>query len=152
MKHINHLLKKYSKPYTPGEQTTTHYNTQIKQQQRLKDKENTAQQLFQETPFHLTQHEKQQVIHVIHTYTNFKKLHRKASNETIILAFIFYIKMSNKQIKLDRYTITTKYQLTHTTFELIICRLVKNHFQNTYITPTTNTTLQHSILEKGELK
>jgi len=150
MKNIKPLLKKYSKPYVPGEQRTTQYNNKIQQEQRTKNKEHIADMLFLEVPFHLTTDEKQQVKHLIQTYPNFRNLHGNASNETIILAFIFYIKMSNKQIKLDRYTITQKYDLTHTTFELIICRLVKHHFLNSYILPKENKTYDPQLQQKGD--
>ena len=152
MKNINTLLKRYSKPYVKGEIRSAEYNKKIKQKQRQKDKENIAETLFQEVPFHLTQGEKEQVLYMIRIYPNFRDLHGKASNETIILAFIFYIKMSNKQIKLERYTITEKYELTHSTFELILCRLIKNHFQTRYLLPEEPTDKKHDILKKGEVK
>ena len=149
MKNITPLLKKYSKPYVKGEQRSTEYNKKIKQQQRQKNKKQIAETLFNEVPFHLTTGEKDQVLHLIQMYPNFRKLHGNASNETIILSFIFYVKMSNKQINIDRYTITTKYDLTHTTFELIVCRLVKHYFLSSYILPREPKDKQHNILDKG---
>jgi hypothetical protein len=86
-------------------------------------------------------------------YPNFKKLHKRASNETIILAFIFYTKIpENTNIKLNNYTITHKYKLTHNTFEIIICRLTLNYLQQVYIIPHEPKETNHNILEKGEIK
>ena len=152
MNNIEHLLRKYSKSYVPGEKRNREYERKIKQKQALTHKENIAENLFNEVPFHLTTHEKEHVLFLIGLYPNLKKLHQNAKTETIILAFIFYVKMSNKQIKIDRYTITEKYQLTHTTFELILCRLVKNHFITQYIVPNEPTDKQHDIIKKGEVK
>ena len=152
MTDINHLLKKYSKNYVRGEKRSTEYERIIKQKQAIKDKKNIAETLFNEVPFHLSNHEKEHVIFLIESYPNLKKLHQNAKTETIILAFIFYVKMSNKQIRLERYTITEKYQLTHTTFELIVCRLVKYHFLSSYILPKQPETKQHDIIKKGDVK
>ena len=152
MNNTEQLLKKYSKPYVPGEKRSTEYEKMIKRQQRQEHKKQIAEDLFQEVPFHLTNDEKEQVLHLITMYNNFRDLHGKASNETIILAFIFYVKMNNKQIKIDRYTITEKYQLTHTTFEIIVCRLVKNYLKHIYIIPKQSETKQHDIITKGDVK
>ena len=152
MKHTEHLLQKYSKPYVPGEIRSPEYEKKIKRKQRQENKKQIAEDLFQEVPFHLTTDEKEQVQHLIEIYPNFRDLHGKASNETIILAFIFYVKMNSKQIKIDRYTITTKYRLTHTTFEIIICRLVKNYLKHIYILPRQTETKKHDIISNGDLK
>lgn len=147
---IEHLLKRYSKSYVPGEKRSQEYERMVKQKKSINHKENLAKGLFNEVPFHLTDHEKDHVIYLIKSYPNLKKLHQNAKTETIILAFIFYVKMSNKQIKLERYTIADKYELTHSTFELILCRLIKNHFQTQYLIPNEPKTKKHDILEKGD--
>ena len=152
MNNTEQLLKKYSKPYVPGEKRSPEYEKRIKQKQAMEDKKQIADHLFNEVPFHLTNSEKDQVKHLITMYPNFKKLHQNASNETIILALIFYVKMSHKQIKIDRYTITEKYQLTHTTFELIVCRLAKHYLEHIYIIPRQPENKQHDIITKGDVK
>lgn len=150
---INYLLKKYDTDYTNGETRSTEYEKQIKQKQSIKEKLDTAETIFNETPFHLTNQDKEQVRHLIRMYPNFKKLHKRASNETIILAFIFYTKIpNNTDIKLNNYAITQKYQLTHNTFELIICRLALNYLQQVYIIPYPTRETNHEILTKGEIK
>ena len=101
MKHTEHLLQKYSKPYVPGEIRSPEYEKKIKRKQRQENKKQIAEDLFQEVPFHLTTDEKEQVQHLIEIYPNFRDLHGKASNETIILAFIFYVK-NEQQTNKDR--------------------------------------------------
>lgn len=144
------LLKKYNNDYVSGEQRSDEYNRKMKQKQSIYEKIETAKKLFQEVPFHLTQDDKDQVIHLIKTYPNFRKLHGNASNETIILAFIFYVKIPyDTNINLDKYAITKDYQLIHTTFEIIICRLALEYLKNVYILPRKPKNKNHEILMKG---
>jgi hypothetical protein len=152
MENIQDKLNRYQ-TYVPGETRTSEYEKQIKQKQSIKDKLEIAETLFTETPFHLTLQDKEQVRHLIRMYPNFKDLHKRASNETIILAFIYYTKIpNNTDIKLNNYTITRKYNLTHNTFELIICRLTLNYLKEVYIIPTTPNDIDHNLLYKGEIK
>lgn len=152
MENIQDKLNRYQ-TYVPGETRTSEYEKQIKQKQSIKDKLEIAETLFTETPFHLTPQDKEQVRHLIRMYPNFKDLHKRASNETIILAFIYYTKIpNNTDIKLNNYSITRKYNLTHNTFELIICRLALNYLKEVYIIPTTPNDIDHNLLYKGEIK
>ena len=153
MEDIETKLKKYSNTYVPGEKRSPEYEKEIKQKQVIRKRHKIAENLFNEVPFHLNTNEKTQVHHLIGMYQNFKKLHKRASNETIILAFIFYTKIpENTNIKLNNYTITHKYKLTHNTFEIIICRLTLNYLQQVYIIPHEPKETNHNILEKGEIK
>ena len=148
---INYLLRKYNNDYTNGEQRSDEYNKKMKQKQRLYKKLQLAEELFLETPFHLTNDDKEQVKHLIRMYPNFRKLHGKASNEQIILAFIFYTKIPlDSNIKLDKYEITSKYNLSHNTFEIIICRLTLEYLKEVYIIPTIPKDKNHEILMKGK--
>ena len=72
----------------------------------------------------------------------------------IILALIFYTKIGlDGNIRLDKYSITRKYELKHSTFELIICRLCFHYFQNTEIVPVdSESKYDNYILYKGEKK
>ena len=149
-RNINHLLQLYKKPFVKGEKRTKEYEKMIKQEQSLHNKKEIAKDLFNEIPFHLTNDEKEQVYHLIRMYPNFRKLHGNASNETIILAFIFYIKIPyNSNIKLSKYNITRKYKLTHDTFEIIICRLALEYLKHVYIIPTMPKDKNHEIISKG---
>lgn len=153
MKDIEHKLEKYSNPYVNGEQRSKEYETHLKQKQAIRKKHQIAENLFNEVPFHLTTDEKNHVHHLINMYPNFKDLHGRASNETIILALIFYTKIpNNTNIKLHNYEIITKYKLKHTTFEIIICRLVLNYLKEVYIIPYEPKQTDHNILEKGKIK
>ena len=153
MNNTEQLLRKYSKPYVPGEKRSPEYEKKIKRQQRQEHKKQIAEDLFQEVPFYLTTDEKEQILHLIEMYPNFRDLHGKASNETIILAFIFYIKIPyDTDIKINNYNITQKYKLTHNTFELIICRLTLNYLKEVYIIPTEPKEKTHEIISKGEIK
>ena len=152
MENIQDKLNRYQ-TYVPGETRTSEYEKQIKQKQSIKDKLEIAETLFHETPFHLTDNDKEQVRHLIRMYPNFKDLHKTASNETIILAFIFYIKINqNTSIRIQKYTITRKYNLTHNTFEIILCKLILNYLREVYIIPTEPSDIDHNILYKGEIK
>lgn len=150
-RNINYLLRKYNNDYTNGEQRSDEYNKKMKQKQRLYEKLQLAEELFLETPFHLTNDDKEQVKHLIRMYPNFRKLHGKASNEQIILTFIFYTKIPlDSNIKLDKYEITSKYNLSHNTFEIIICRLTLEYLKEVYIIPTIPKDKNHEILMKGK--
>ena len=150
-RNINYLLRKYNNDYTNGEQRSDEYNKKMKQKQRLYEKLQLAEDLFLETPFHLTNDDKEQVKHLIRMYPNFRKLHGKASNEQIILSFIFYTKIPlDSNIKLDKYEITNKYNLSHNTFEIIICRLTLEYLKEVYIIPTVPKDKNHEILLKGK--
>ena len=153
MTDINQLIDKYSDVYVKGEKRTSEYENQIKEKQRIKGRHEIAEDLFNEVPFELNIWEKEHVHHLIDMYPNFRDLHGNASNETIILAFIFYTKIpANTDIKLYNYQISGKYNLTHTTFELIICRLALNYLKEVYIIPRQPKKTDHEIVSKGKIK
>jgi hypothetical protein len=150
---IETKLKKYQKPYVKGEKRSPEYDKQQKRKEALKNKHQIADILIQEVPFNINPYEKEHIHHLIDMYPNFKDLHKRASNETIILSFIFYTKISNNtDIKINNYYITSKYNLTHNTFEIILCRLTLNYLREVYIIPTTPKETDHNILLKGEIK
>ena len=151
--NIESKLKKYNKPYVKGEKRSTEYNKKMKRKEAINNRHRIADTLINEVPFHITPYEKEHVHHLIDMYPNFKDLHKRASNETIILAFIFYTKIStDADIKINNYYITSKYNLTHTTFELILCRLTLNYLREVYIIPRPPTETDHNILLKGEIR
>lgn len=152
-KSINEIIDKYSNTYVSGEKRSREYNRQLKQKEAVNKRHLIADKLFNEVPFNLNPLEKDMVHHLIRTYPNFKELHGKASNETIILAFIFYVKIPyNTNIRLNKYYVTSKYNLTHNTFEIIICRLALNYLKEVYIIPTEPRDIDHNILYKGEIR
>lgn len=155
---IEDKLKLYSNTYVKGECRSKEYEAQIKQEKALNTKLDLADMIFNELNFQFNRTQKDQVKELILTHKNFNKLHRKASNETIILSFIYYIKMNDNPIRLDKqkriiYKITKLNLNTfRNIFELIICRLQYYHMQNTRIMPRQPTNIDHNLLYKGKLR
>ena len=132
MTNYDKLLKKYEK-YVPGEKRSQEYDHQVRLEARLKNRMLIVDELALEAKYlRLTNSQKQTVKYLVKVFNNdFKSLHRRASDETIILAFIFYMKkLDTPKIQLKNYRITKKYNLTDTIFELILCR-VTNYFMLT---------------------
>lgn len=143
------LIDKYNAPYVEGEKRSTEYERNIKREQRLKERLILLDLILNDAKTLLvTNAQKQQVQFLIKKHSNhFKELHGTASAETIILAFIFYVKMMEDiSVKIDRYTVSSKYNLTHNTFETIICRLAKQYIKDSIIHPTLTTDYDHEIL------
>lgn len=120
------LLRKYEKNYVPGEQRSLTYNNKLRQESLLKHRMLIVDQLTLEAKYLLlTKAQKEDVKYLVKLFNNnFKTLHRRVSDETIILAFIFFIKkLDDPKIQLKNYRISKKYNLTDTIFELILCRI-----------------------------
>ena len=146
------LIKKYEKPYVPGEQVSKEYHKQINRKQAIKRRISKAESLFQEVTFHLNSLEKEMVIHLIKQYPNIRALHGKAKEETIILALIFYVKKQNdSSIRITNRKITRKYKLTHNVFETILCNLTKNYLKELYLLPIEPKNYNHNIAYKGKI-
>lgn len=150
------LLDKYDKPYVPGEVRSPEYEKNLKRKQRLKSRLIKLDIILNEVkPLLLTESQKEHIAYLIRKHSNnFKKLHGNASEETIILAFIFYIKKTeDAAIKIDRYTVTKKYKLSHNAFETIICRLTKHCMEHESVKPVLTTKYDHEILldSKGKM-
>ena len=130
MNNIETLLKKYDQEYVPGEQRSKEYEYQLRVQSKLKHRMLLVDELTLEAKYLLlSRSQKERVKYLVKTFnTDFKHLHRRASDECIILAFIFYMKkLESPKIQLKNYRITKKYNLTDNIFELILCR-VTNYF------------------------
>ena len=133
MTNYEKLLNKYEKSYVKGEVRSNEYDHQIKLQSKLKHRMLLVDQIALESKYLLLTHsQKDTVKFLVKTFNNnFKDLHRQASDETIILAFMFYLKkLETPKIQLKNYRITQKYRLTDTIFELILCR-VTDYFMTT---------------------
>lgn len=153
MRTINYLLKKYEEPYVEGEQRSRKYNQKIDRQQAIKRRIDKAKELFNELTFYFNDHEKNMVIHLIKQYPNIKLLHRKASEETIILGLIFYVKKQNdSSIRISNRKITKKYKLTHNVFETILCNITKHYLRDLYLIPEEPLKYNHNIAKKGKIK
>lgn len=148
MTNYQQLLDKYSAPYVPGEKRSDEYERKSKKEQRLKKRLILLDLILNDAKTLLVNPmEKKQVQYLIKKHSHkFKELHGTASEETIILAFIFYVKMlSNISVKIDRYSVSKKYNLNHNNFETIICRLA-NQYMSKYIPPEITTDYDHEIL------
>lgn len=151
---IEKIIKKYEgNVYVPGEKRSRKYDKQYERKVAVKNRHLLADNLFNEVVFHINQSEKEQVHYLIDKFQNFRKLHGKASNETIILSFIFYVKMKqNTLIRLDEYKICKKYKLNNRTFEIILCKIILKLLEETEIKRSVTTQYDHNILLKGEIK
>ena len=133
-KTMEKLIQKYDDVYVAGEKRSLEYKRQVEEKQRVKSRHMIASMLFNEVTFYLNRSEKEQVHYLIDKFTNFKKLHRNASNECIILCFIFYVKLKgNYDIRVDRYSISKKYRLTHRVFEIVLCKIILQLLKETEI-------------------
>lgn len=148
------LIEKYeNNVYVKGEQFTSDYVKELKRKEAIKSRHLTADILFNEVSFHLNDSEKEQVHYLIDEFQNFRKLHGKASNECIILSFIFYVKIKqNTLIRVDEHSICKKYRLTNRVFEIILCKIILQLLQETEIKRIIKTEYDHNILLKGEIK
>ena len=137
------LLDKYNDSYVPGERRSPDYERKQRTESILKHRMLLVDELSLEAKYLLlSSSQKNTVKFLVKTFnTNFKSLHRRASDEAIILAFIFYIKkLEVPNIQLKNYKITKKYHLTDVVFELILCRLTDHFMSNSpvHITMTSN--------------
>ena len=151
------LIDKYNEPFVPGEKRSSEYEKKIKREQRLKARLVKLDLILNDAKTSLvTPAQKEQVQFLIKRHSHeFKELHRTVSEETIILAFIFYVKMMDDvSVKIDRYTVSKKYDLTHNTFETIICRLAKQYILKGSIPQMLTTDYDHEVLleTKGRTK
>ena len=157
MTNIKKLLNKYYKKdgenmtanirVNPAERFSNTYHNTIRQSQRNKHRYLLLQQLINESPFYLHDDQIKQIEYWLATFQDdFKGFHRKASEETIILALIFIQrKHTNPETKIYRYTISDKYNLTTPTFELIQNRLIFRLMQTTPLTYNQKIYLDHDI-------
>lgn len=157
---LEYILSLYEKPYVKGEIRSPETNRKIRHEQKRKNRHlifdelclelfNEFDELLLETKIlNLTSDQKKLVRYLIDEFSNdFKQLHRTASEKTIILAFMFYVKkIENSRIKLQSYRVCKKYGLTDQVFEIIICRLLLSFMERTPIMPHTHKIDEHEIL------
>ena len=148
----NFLIQKYDKKRMPYEDRGREYDKLRKREQRKNELQDICDDLFYECKLlGLTNYQKQRVIYLVEMFgDNFKSLHGQAKKETIILAFIFYIKkIEDPRIRLERYQITSKYDLTDNIFEIIVCRLCEFFMKRMPIVPYGTTKYNHEFLSRN---
>ena len=161
MTEINQLINKYYKNdglnntghnrRVKGEMTSKKYYNTERQEATRQNKHLILDQLLNEIPFRLNQKQVQQIRNWIDLFNqDWKDLHRKASNETIILALILIQhKNRNPKIKPEKYSISHKYRLSIATFTLIQNRLIFLQMKHTPLTYTLSNRYDHELLNKN---
>ena len=146
---IDFLLDLYKQPYVKGEQRSNDTKNKINIESKRKNRHLILDELLLEAKILvLTPNQKQLVRDLIDDFnSDFQNLHRQASEECIILAFIFFVKkLETPRIKLSQYRITKKYKLTDQIFENILCRLTLKFMQRVPIVPRQTSKDEHDVL------
>lgn len=154
MTDIKKLLNKYDArvPYEERSHETDKYRKRNERKIKL---HKTCEDLFNECECYkklkLNYYQKKRVKFLVDKFGgNFKRLHGTAKKETIILAFIFYIKKSeDPTLRLNDYAITSEYKLTNDVFVIIVCRVLSEYMMNAPIVPYGSTNYDHEILSKN---
>lgn len=146
---ISKLLKKYDS-YVPGEYEPVNRERERKKRSRINDRLQTLQQLLTEAPrLTLNRYEYERVQYFLENIDNLKQLHRKSKLETIILAIVFYVKLTqNSYIQVEEWSICKKYGLTNRTYSLIITHLLETVLKKSPLPIKPTTKYDHNILEK----
>ena len=155
MKDIQAKLEKYNNTFVPGEKRTPEYEKDIMRKRILKRRKQIAKSMKYEAKYLLiTDTHLEQVYYLIKIFNDdFKTLHKRASEETIILAFIFYcIRIDNSKINLNNYRISKKYKLTEQVFSLILSRMLHFFMKQQPIAPIETSDYDHNELYKGKVK
>ena len=138
---IEFLLDKYEKAYVEGERTSNEYQKKSRYERWRKNRHLILDELLLEANgVTLSNNQIKIIRYLIDEFNeNFRSLHYRSSDETIILAFIFYMKkVESPRIRLNNYRICTKYELTDTVFEIITCRLLLHFMKKCPIRPYHN--------------
>ena len=146
---IDFLLDLYKQPYVKGEQRSNDTKNKINIESKRKNRHLILDELLLEAKILvLTPDQKQLVRELIDDFnSDFQNLHRQASEECIILAFIFFVKkLETPRVKLSQYRITKKYKLTDQIFENILCRLALKFMQSIPIVPRQTNKDEHDVL------
>ena len=149
MRDIQYVLDTYDNAYVKGEQRSKHTKNRIRKESVRKNRHLILDELLLESKsLMLTPNDKKTVRYLIDVFSDdFKKLHRRASDEAIILAFIFYLKkIELPSVRLSDYRICNKYGLTDAVFEIILCRIILYYMRKTPIEPVTYRKDEHDIL------
>lgn len=151
MSEVDKIMQ-YDKQRMPYEDRGKEYDKQRKREERLKELQLITDDLLFECKqykrLRLTSYQELRVIFLVNKFGNdFKMLHGQAGAETIILAFIFYMKINEVgRARLKDYKIASKYGLTDNIFEIIVCRLCEYYMKRTPIVPVGSTDYNHDIL------
>jgi len=160
---IEDKIKLYSRTYVKGEVRSNSYEAKVKQNKRLNLKLDLADTMFNEVSFNFTNSQKEHVKELIRLFKNFKELHNKATNEEVILSFIFYVKaletkenimhtMDGQKTIRTLITDMEKQINFNNTFEIISWKITLHYISNTPILPSEPKHIDPNFLYKGQLK
>ena len=159
MSNIDFLVKNYDKKRIPYEDRGKEYDKYRKSEERKRELKDITYDLFAECENYkklkLSSYQRIRVIYLVETFgKNIKKLHGTTKKESIILAFIFYIKLIELgTINLEDYKIFSEYGLTNKILLLIISRLCEYYMRNSPVLPYDTTKYDYEILSRhgGEI-
>ena len=148
---IEYLIEKYDKPYVSGERHSSMTDVLLKRNQRMFEKHSICDDLIGECCFHFNSSQRDFVHYLIDCLgSDFKKLHGRASKESIILAFIFYVKkIEDSRVSIDNYSICKRYGLTDDVFILVVCRICDYFVKSAPVKNYASTRYDHDILSKN---
>jgi hypothetical protein len=146
---VDFLLKKYEKP-TKAERYSNEYQNKINQETARKNRHLILDELMIEVPFTVKKSHEETIRMWIDDFSiEFKDFHRQASDEAIILVFIFLMRKEDyPYLDVSHYSISKKYGITPKVFELIVCRLVLKLLKTMPIIYRQSTRKDHEILQK----
>lgn len=133
---ISNLINRYNVSCVECESFSSEYNLKLKRDQRLCKKHVLCDELLEEIgTLNLSISQKDFVHYLVDFFSNdFKNLHGRAKQETIILVFIFYVKkLENSHINLNNYSVSQKYNLNDAVFKLILCRMCDSFIKFSYL-------------------
>ena len=160
MSNIESLLNKYYKQeganltahqkINKAEKHTPEYNKKLKREQYRRNRHLILKQLLNEIPFTLKPYQIKQIQYWIDRFNDdFKSFHRNSSNETILLAFIMIQQMqADKGIKINKYKISKKYNLTLSKFETIQNQLIFRLMKTTELRYSQSRYYNHEKTDK----
>ena len=133
-----------------AERLSNDYDLKLKSDNRRKHRHLLLDELILEVPFNLHDNQITQIRYWIDTFNeDFKGFNRRASNETILLAFIMMQrKNTNPKLNVEKFSISKKYNLNNTVFESIQNRLIFRLMQTLPLTYSQARYVNHEILEK----
>lgn len=149
-RNINFLLNLYEQQYVDGEIRSKETNKKNRNESKRKHRHLLLDELVLEAEqLHLNRNQIKIIRYLIDDFNEeFQKLHRKVSEKTIILAFMFYVKMiDDPRTRINAYKVSTNYKLTDKVFETIICRMLLKFMKKCPIRPYHNYSKdEHEIL------
>ena len=152
---IEFLLGLYENNYVKGEVWSKETKKKNRYEMKRKNRHLLFDNLMNESQaLHLSKNGKKMVRFLIDDFNDdFKELHHKASEETVILAFIMYaMKLESSTVNINDYKICKRYGLSDNVFELILCRMLIKFMKRCPIKPREVSKDKHDIYVREGLR